>query len=250
VPSRRARWRQYRWQRPDWWVSVLVAAAWAFVFVDAGFRTHADRQGPEHGGVAALAGDGGDEGRAAAFVWWLLMVVAMMVPLAGKDARWLAHRTLARRRARVVALHVIGYTLVWLSAGAAVVAAVDVAEPARGMTALVLAAAAAWHVTARRRQALRRCGAGRVSAVEGFRADTDCLHAGMRTGWRCLVTCGLAMAAMAASHNPALMAGVAGVSANERRRAPNPERRIGRPREAAALLALAVAVAAGVFPTY
>jgi hypothetical protein len=51
------------------------------------------------------------------------------------------------------------------------------------------------------------------------------------------------MLPMAILHSPVLMVGGALVVASERRSAPNPERRAGRPFEAMALLGLAVGFA-------
>lgn len=249
--SRRARWRRYRWERPDWWVTLVAVGAWAvLVAAAAGSRIHPDGHHGHHHHVApvplSVAGDG--NGWVTAMGWWSVMVAAMMLPLAVSDARWLAHRSLARRRNRTVVLHAMGFLAVWVLAGAVIVPAVQAAGAATAATAGALAAAAAWQVTPARRRALRRCGAGRAPAIRGFRADADCLHTGIRTGRRCLVTCGVAMVPMAATHNLVLMGAVALLGASERRRAPNPEERVGRPAEALGLAAVATAVAgAGAF---
>ncbi len=90
--------------------------------------------------------------------WWLLMVAAMMMPLAMRDARWLAHRSLARRRGRTVALHVLGFLLVWTGLGAVVAAAASTIGLGTRAAAVSLAAAAVWHVSPVRRRVLGRCG--------------------------------------------------------------------------------------------
>ncbi|MFL5888181.1 MAG: hypothetical protein ACJ76M_03760 [Solirubrobacteraceae bacterium] len=63
------------------------------------------------------------------------------------------------------------------------------------------------------------------------------------TGGRCIATCWALMLPMAILHSPVLTVGGALVVASERRSAPNPERRAGRPLEAMALLGLATGFA-------
>jgi Predicted metal-binding integral membrane protein (DUF2182) len=172
------------------------------------------------------------------------MVAAMMLPLAMRDARWLAHRSLARRRRRTVALHFVGFFVIWSAVGVTVCAAVLAIDASTtGTAAVALMGAAAWHVSPPRRRAFRRCGSGRAPAIRGLRADVDCVVAGVRTGQTCLITCGVAMSAMTAGHSLALMGAVALIGVSERRAAPNPEERAGRSAEAIALAAIAVAVA-------
>ena len=191
-----ARLRVSRWEHPDWWLWILAGGAWVALAV----------RGPQHG-VAAHDHHMGagtpavDEGSIlAALVWWTVMVLAMMLPLSAGHARWLAHRSLARRRTRTVLLHTLGYVGVWLLVGAALVPIGQAIGAPVPVTVAALLAAAAWHVTPSRRRRLRRCGAGVAPAVRGWPADLDCLQAGLRTGRRCAVTCGPAMVAMIEMH--------------------------------------------------
>jgi hypothetical protein len=171
------------------------------------------------------------------------MVVAMMLPMSARPARWLAHRSLARRRGRTLILHTLSYLCVWLVLGLAITPIVVALEAPVMITVGTLVLAAAWQVTPYRRRVLQRCGAGRAPAIHGWLADLDCIRAGMRTGRRCILTCGPAMAAMIATHHLATMAAVTAVLASERRRAPNPEERAGRSAEAIGLAAVGLAVA-------
>ena len=206
----------------------LVVAAWTVLVV--GF---ANFDGHHHGKPVLVSVAG-----------WSVMVTAMMLPLAAPDARWLAQRSLTRRRSRTVALHLLGFLAVWVLAGGVIVPAVHAVRAGTSVTAAALVAASVWHVTPIRRRAMRRCGAGRAPAIRGLRADVDCLQAGRRTGQRCLLTCGFAMLAMAATHHLVLMGAVGLLGFSERRPAPNPEDRAGRPAEAIGLAAVALAVVA------
>jgi predicted metal-binding membrane protein len=169
------------------------------------------------------------------------MVVAMMLPLAGAQARWLGLRTLRRDRHRAIATFAAGYLVVWVALGALALAALAPVAGEPEALAATLAAAAVWHVAPPRRRLLRRCAAGTVPAIRGWRAPVDWLASGVRAGMTCVATCGVLMLPMTVAHHPVLMLGAALVIAAERRSGPNPERRAGRPREA-----LCLAAAAGV----
>jgi predicted metal-binding membrane protein len=174
---------------------------------------------------------------------WTAMAVAMMLPLARPQARWLAFRSLPRHRHRSVAAFAVAYVGVWTAAGAVAVAAL---APVRGRAlavAVALGVAALWHRAPRRRRLLLRCGVRRVPAAAGWRAPADWLRTGAAAGARCVATCGPLMLPMAIAHQPALTVGTALVLASERRPGPNPERRAGRRLEAACLASAALLVA-------
>jgi predicted metal-binding membrane protein len=237
----RAKARHLASERPDWWFAALAALAWLALIVQAAL-------GPAPGAMAATshhaghAAGGEDPASAAtALAAWSVMVVAMMLPLARADARWLAHRSLPRRRFRTVALHAVGFLAPWIAVGGIVIAIDRIASLGGLAVAAGLGVAAIWQVTPARRRAMTRCGAGRLPRIAGPGADVDCLASGARTGVACLVACGPAMLPMAIVHNLVLMLGVAALAATERRRGPNPERRIGRPAEAIGLAVLALA---------
>lgn len=233
-----AQWRRYRWEHPEWPLSAVALLAWAVVLLGAGGYGIAHMHGS-----APWATTHAGRGVGEALAWWLVMVAAMMLPLARADARWLANRSLARRRGRTVVLHILGFAGVWSWLGVAVVAIAALGARGPAVGAGALAVAAAWHVGPTRRRYLLRCGRGAVPAITGLRATTDCFRAGARTGWRCLVTCGFAMAAMAAVHSFVLMAAIAVLTASERRAGPSPARRAGRRSEGLGFAAVAIVVA-------
>ena len=184
-------------------------------------------------GAGAPAGGAGEAMSGAALVGsWALMVVAMMLPLARKRARWLAFRSLRARRQHAVAVFTLAFLAVWVAAG---VVAIALLAPVRGepvAVAVALALAACWHRAPARRRLLARCGVLRAPAVRGVRAVGDWARGGARVGARCVGTCGALMLPMAIVHHPALMVGAALVLVSERRPGPNPERRAGRRLEA------------------
>ena len=279
--GRAAAWRRVRAAHPAWWAYALAVAAGAVLLAgavgeavagdagavvagghhggghDAAAHAHGAAHGPDHahgagahgaGATGGLAGGGPGALAAAVGAWggWVLMAVAMMVPVAAPHARRVGLRSLWPRRHRAVAAFLAAFVAVWAAFG--LVTAVPLAAagarvpPAAVASALVLGAA--WQVAPPRRRVLARCETPRPAPVRGRAADRACLAAGARAGGRCAFTCGPVMAAMALGHSAWLMAGLTAVVLSERRRSPNPDRRAGRLHEAVALLALAAAAVA------
>ena len=177
-----------------------------------------------------------------ATAWWVLMVVAMMLPIVRVQARWLAARSLRRMRQRVIATFAASYLLVWTLAGAL---ALPLLGPVQGdlvALAAALAIAAAWQASPPRRRLIQRCGSIRAPAIRGPRAVAGWVKAGGVTGARCVGTCWAVMLPMAVVHHPVVMVFCAAVMFNERRPAPNADTRGARPFEAHVLAAAAFAV--------
>jgi hypothetical protein len=185
----------------------------------------------------------------SAWEHWALMVTAMMLPVVAPQARRVATRSLWTRRHRAAVSFALAYVAVWLVLGAglvAVVLALGGQEQLAPWLAVVLLLAAGWQVSGPRRRMLRRCASLRLGAAQGVAADLDCARAGLRSGLRCVFTCGPLMVAMALSHSLLLMAGVLVVLLGERARGANPLRRAGRPREALVIGGFAVLAAVAV----
>lgn len=225
-----------------------VVAAWAVIgatalagWLDGGVVA------PHHGSHAPVGHGGvGDEaaGSATAGLWlWALMVVAMMMPFVLPQARWLAVRSLRRRRGRTLAAFTAGYLVVWCAVGVAAQVALAPVAGSGWVVPLLLVVAAGWHRSGWRRTALARCGGLRAPAIRGWRAVGDCARSGVETGGRCVLTCGAVMLPMAVAHDLMLMVPLFLVTAHERRPGPNPELRAGGAAGAVALLGLAAAVA-------
>lgn len=124
---------------------------------------------------------------------WLLMIVAMMLPLILGPIRTTAARSLWRRRHRAIGAFLGGYLLPWLLGGVAL-AVLAMLMPApqtdRSSAPLMLAfaVAAGWQLTPVKRRALVSCHATRPLAPRGWPASRDCLIYGWIVGVRCVIT--------------------------------------------------------------
>ena len=212
-------WRRYTSREPQWWLLAAAAAGWIGLVSVLALGGHADATHQGSASWIALAG-------------WMTMVVAMMLPFTSKEARWLASRSLPSRRQRAIAAFGAGFLLPWIAVGAVAVAALAPLHGELVGVAGALTVAAVWHMAPVRRRVLRRCGAVRAPAVQGWSAVADCIRCGVLAGARCVATCWAVMVPMAIVHHPGLMAGAMLVVASERRAGPNPEQRAGRPVEA------------------
>jgi predicted metal-binding membrane protein len=232
-----------------------LAATWLALPVVTGAVMEALRGHPSthRHAVGAPGAVDGDAGSVVAFTsgwvtgWshWAVMVLAMMLPVLAAQVHTVATRSLWARRHRSSVAFVVGFLAVWFAVGGVLVAVVVSLGPGPGpWLALVLGVAAAWQVAPPRRRLLRRCSALRLGHPSGVDADLDCARAGLRSGLRCVGTCGPMMTAMVLSHSLVLMAALSLVMLSERSRGPDPLARAGRPREAWALLGLAVVAGA------
>lgn len=126
-------------------------------------------------------------------VAWAVMLVAMMAPLIIPAIHHVRFSSFARRRARSMALFVIGYAAVWMACGAlltgirfaiAIVAPRSLLPPiAFGVLALV------WQASPFKQRCLNACHDSRPIAVFGFKADIDALRFGLTHGMWCAAGC-------------------------------------------------------------
>jgi predicted metal-binding membrane protein len=168
---------------------------------------------------------------------WLVMVVAMMVPVVLPRVRLVARCSVGRVRNAAIAQTAVGAMLPWLALGAAVVPLVAVLPGVTPITWVAAwAMAAAWQVTPPKWVALRRCHAVRISrgVGDGWRR----LHAGAAHGAWCVVSCGPLMAVMAWSGHPVVFAVLLAVGLVAERVAHRPDR--ASRRLAAAVVALSL----------
>ena len=227
---------------PEWWVYAVAAIAW----VDLGLMSLATMDASRGSMVMTAPGAGFLPSWADAWSHWVLMVVAMMLPVVAPQVRTVAMRSLWTRRQRSAGAFLAGYVAVWAAVGAMVLAplvALGVYPLAVPWLVAILLVAAGWQVSAPRRRLLRRCGSLRLGVADGRAADADCARAGARSGVRCLATCGPLMLAMLAGHSLWLMAALLVVLLSERSRGPDPVRRAGRPLEAWLIVGLAAVAA-------
>src|SRR5687768_3564241 len=94
-----AGWRSYVSRQPQWWFVAAAAAAWIALLVAIALGGHGTaahhHQGASWTGVGA----------------WTNMVMAMMLPFASREARWLAFRSLRRRRQHALTAFAAGFLL-------------------------------------------------------------------------------------------------------------------------------------------
>jgi hypothetical protein len=230
-PTRRSSLRRFLAWHPEWWVYAVAGAAWVTLLaMGASMTMHA------HGRSSWL-----DH-----WTHWLLMVLAMMLPVAGRTVRTIGLRSVWSRRHRATGSFVLGYVALWATAGAVLVAIVIVGgldHDATDLLVVALLLAAAWQGSVPRRRLVRRCASLKLGVATGLAGAVDCARVGVRSGVRCLLECWPAMIAMALSQSLLLMAGLSVVLLTERMRGANPDRRGGRPLEAWVLAGFALVAA-------
>jgi hypothetical protein len=210
-------------RHPEVWLYALaVVAAGVLAWAPRSVQTNI-RQG---GGSSWLAAESG----------WMLMILAMMLPVIAPQARQVGMRSLWQRRHRAMLAYLLGYLSFWFALGVVVVGALHglhTPHPPSGAIVFALLGAAFWQCSPLRRRMLRRCSSVRIGAAQGLAADCGCVSAGWRAGRLCSLACGPIMLVMAIGHDYlALMAGLLVLLITERARGPNPMQRAGRPLEA------------------
>ena len=173
--------RRVTWSHPELAAAAVAAGAWMVVVVHAQHP-----HGPGEPYLADLSG-------------WMVMVMATMLPGALADVRLVALSSMWSRRQRTVTLFLGSYVCVWIGFG---VVAIGVA--AEASVGVLLALAAVWELTAWKWRAVRRCHLVEALPPHGARADAACARAGLRYGWRCVVSCWPLMLAMAAAGHQAV----------------------------------------------
>lgn len=143
---------------------------------------------------------------------WLLMVVAMMWPLAVPTVG-AVHRSAFRAwRTRLDIVCIATITVLWLVvglAGASAARVLDLQPHSVGWQLAFLCLALVLFGSARRRRLLERCLRLPALAPGGRRSLLTAARAGVVTWRRCVVLCGPLMLAMAVGHSLALMVGAA-----------------------------------------
>lgn len=204
----------------------LSAAAWLLLAASQGNHLH-------HQGALAQCRH------------WLLMVVAMMLPLQIDGVRQTAERSLWSRRNRSIAGYLAGYVSIWLFAAlpfawaGAEVGFIHSLNWTAG-AALGFLIAATWMVSPWKAIAARMCHrTSRLSPI-GWKADRDCVGYGWLKGCGCILNCWpLMLGCWLSGHSLVVMVLAFGVGWADRHFAPN--------YRAHALLLVAVASMFGVY---
>jgi len=182
--------RYFFWRHPEWWPLALSAGAWMWMLTMHGHHHHGGSLTP-----------------------WMVMTVAMMLPMVIPSVRTTAERSLWRRRHRAVAFFLGGYLACWAVVG--VLATFIPMYVYAG--AIAFAVAGAWQLTRQKRIALAGCHRTVPLAPFGWRADRDCTRYGGMIGTRCVTSCWAVMVACSLSgHAFAACAGVTAIGMIER----------------------------------
>jgi predicted metal-binding membrane protein len=202
------------WRHPEWWSLALCAGAWTWLL-----RGHAHA----HTFSAQLTN-------------WLVMTLAMMLPMVIVPIRTTARRSLWHRRDRAIAAFLLGYLGCWTVAGIAV-SFLHVTHPLAGT--IGFAVAGAWQLTRWKRIALAGCHRTEPLAPRGWRADRDCMRYGVLIGVNCVLSCWALMLACFLSGHTLLATLIATAIALAERYTIRPDQRL----LACALFAAALAAA-------
>lgn len=212
---------------PEWWILTLSAAAWLIVELSATGSflpelCYSTSFNPAGRSLFRLSLWPIRSQLRSEYSNWLLMTIAMMLPLIILPARHIAFRSFSWRRDRAMAAFLLGYILVWALAGAALVPILvyaRVLDPSGGRLAITaaLVCAAAWQLTPWKLRALRGCHRMVALSGTGWRADTDCIRFGITTGGNCAASCWLLMLTPAMGmHSLLAMACVQMIALHER----------------------------------
>jgi len=187
--------RRLDWTHPRGWVIAASVAAWASMAVVP--RASAVHAGDAHHHVAGAPSGG-----------WVVMVVAMMLPMTLRQVHQVALTTAGYRRHASAAVFLAGYLAVWIAAQAMISGAVQ------GMTVL-----AGWAIAASVAGAVavvwelepatwRRPGNRDVPpGTSGWRASRERVEYGAVTALGCVGRCWALMSICAASmHSVSVMA--------------------------------------------
>jgi hypothetical protein len=208
----RTRLRRFGWRYPEWWVVAAAAAGWVGIALTS--HSHTGHTGTESGHLGCA-------------LEVVVMVTAMMLPLAVANVRHVALSSFWRRRHRAIVAFLVGFLGLWMLVQAGIVLTRELLTPLVGWVTVLVAgtaAAVSWELSPIKRRRLRR-GHRTVSlAPRGWRADSDCARYGVTTALACVTTCWALMAASAAlSHSLVAMALIFGVQLNGRyQRRPSP----------------------------
>src|SRR5947207_1798316 len=115
-------WKRAAWGHPEWWSLALSTIAWVVMVVPfntsgSGLHYH------DHAAMGLVPLSGTGSTYIATTLQWLIMVVAMMLPLVTGSIRIAAARSVWGRRHRAIAGFLFGYLGVWILAGVIISAA-------------------------------------------------------------------------------------------------------------------------------
>ena len=124
---------------------------------------------------------------------WALMLVAMMSPTLIAPIHHILKRSFKRRRARSVALFVVGYAAIWMAAGGLLIAAtliLNLLAPRSYLPVIAVGIVAfVWQCSPIKQRCLNRGHNHSELAAFGIAADLDALRFGITHGVWCVGSC-------------------------------------------------------------
>ncbi|MGA7413883.1 MAG: DUF2182 domain-containing protein [Bryobacteraceae bacterium] len=167
--------RDFIWRHPECWTVAFSATVWLALVVRATVHVHSP---------SALA----------AWIHWLMMVAAMMLPLNMDALRYAAQRSLWSRRNRAMFGYLLGYGGVWALAGLPLAWAFAAARLPERIdwavgASLGFLVAALWLISPWNILAASLCHWTIPLAPRGWPADRDCLRYGWISGLYCVFKC-------------------------------------------------------------
>jgi predicted metal-binding membrane protein len=134
------------------------------------------------------------------------MIVAMMLPSALPAAAYAGAQSLRWRRRRAIMQFILGYTAVWLLAGALILVATTGMQGSPAALGAAVIVAAAWQLMPPKRRALLDCHRPAPLPPYGAAAPRAAVGFGVRHGWACVRSCWALMVVMSLVWGPQLEA--------------------------------------------
>ena len=175
------------------WILMLAWPAWSGEALPASLCSAANAANAANAGGAGSGSWLTPDWLVSTGLGWMLMVVAMMLPMSIPALAHIRLGTFAHARWRAMALFLAGYGATWLMAGWAMRAlemllrdaTTDLRLPALAAAVLALA----WQASPAKQRCLNRCHAHPPLAAFGWRAARDALALGLRHGGWCVGSC-------------------------------------------------------------
>ncbi len=204
VGSPRWAWRARVERRPELPVLGISAAAWVVLLLVLR-GTPTSSSGHDHGtSHLTTTGQPGDEwlsGAGRGALLWVVMTVAMMLPLAVPGLRYVARMVPRRGRLAATSTFASAYVVAWLPAAVLAGGVHPGTPPDWPVVAAVFLLAAGWELTPIKRAALLRGHRHHVVRAQQPARRRTCWSFGLRRGGWCLVSCGPAMLALMIGHH-------------------------------------------------
>lgn len=215
-------------------LALLLAPAPVAAPTGAADHHHAGSTGAEPASSQGVLADAG-----LGVVVWVLMVVAMMLPLAVPGIRYVARMVPRHGRLAATSTFAVAYVVAWLPGAFLALALHAWTVASWPVVAAGYILAAVWELTPAKRRALLRCHRRRVIRARQPARWRSCWAFGLHRGGWCVLSCGPAMLALTVSQHALvpLLVLAAGAALQQY----SPESHWHRQWSAAALSVLAVA---------